>query len=291
MKDSSREFLMNSLLSPLRCWLIRELQKRHAILLPLRLFIGLGWLRSSIEKVVEPEWYNGIALNLFFSERIAAGDVAFPFYQSLMEGIFSTHAPLLGKIVIVGEFYCGIAILFGLFMRPALLAGIFMNLNFILAGSVNPSAFYIVIQLTLLSSNVGRIFALDPLLLRTALFSSVTPQRRLQIQRAKVMLYFCGALGCGLLAIPVAAQIQTINPAHSVEDPAMLLLILLGLLWMLLLILGGRAVQHAQNLRARRDKIIAHQVVQPMPQNPIPEYIIIKEYDVWVQAVRVERSL
>lgn len=229
-------------------WIHQESQKSHAILLPLRLFIGLGWLRSSAEKLVAPEWYSGHALNQFFYERIAEGDVVFPFYQALMEGVFSAHAPLLSKLVIVGEFYCGIAILFGLFTRPALLVGIFMNLNFILAGSVNPSAFYIVIQMILLSSAVGQVFGIDSFLLKMnpiALIGLSWPQ---MTNKTKMRLCLIGSLLCALLVIPIAGHVQTVHPAQSVEDPAMLLLILLVLQSLMLLILGGRTAQSMQRL-------------------------------------------
>ncbi len=40
----------------------RELSKEGAYLLPLRLFIGMGWIRASAEKIVDPDWYGGMAL-------------------------------------------------------------------------------------------------------------------------------------------------------------------------------------------------------------------------------------
>lgn len=261
--------------------LSRQIQKRHAILLPLRLFIGLGWLRASIEKLLEPDWYSGAALHHFFYERIAEGDVAFPFYQFLMEGLFFTHAPLLSKLIIVGELYCGFAILLGLLMRPALLAGLFMNLNFILAGSVNPSAFYIVIQLTLLVSVVGEVFGIDSILLPLNSFARGTPRRRYLIERAKMVLCFGGTLLCMIITIPTAYAIKTIDPVQSVEDPAALLLILLGLQSLLLLILGGRAAERLRNMGHKTDMASLNEVVQSVRQYPIPEFIPSCRHSSW----------
>jgi len=261
--------------------LSRQIQKRHAILLPLRLFIGLGWMRSSIEKLIEPDWYSGVALHHFFYERIAEGDVAFPFYQFLMEGPFFAHAPLLSKLIIVGEFYCGVAILLGIFMRPALLAGLFMNLNFILAGSVNPSAFYIVIQLTLLVSVVGEVFAIDSILLPPNSFAKGATRRRYSIERAKMALCFGGTLLCMLITIPTAYAIKTIDPVQSVEDPATLLLILLGLQSLFLLILGGRAAERLWNMRHKTSMASLDKMLQPVRQYPIPEFVPSCTYSSW----------
>jgi|GEM_PF-2462168 len=220
-------------------------------------------------------------LHHFFYERIAEGDVAFPFYQFLMEGPFFAHAPLLSKLIIVGEFYCGVAILLGIFMRPALLAGLFMNLNFILAGSVNPSAFYIVIQLTLLVSVVGEVFAIDSILLPPNSFAKGATRRRYSIERAKMALCFGGTLLCMLITIPTAYAIKTIDPVQSVEDPATLLLILLGLQSLFLLILGGRAAERLWNMRHKTSMASLDKMLQPVRQYPIPEFVPSCTYSSW----------
>ncbi len=49
-------------------FLKRELCKEGAYLLPLRLFIGLGWLRAFAEKVADPDWLGGVALAAFLQE-------------------------------------------------------------------------------------------------------------------------------------------------------------------------------------------------------------------------------
>ena len=259
---------MKKMFTAFQNWFYTEAKKRDAIVLPLRLFIGLGWVRSSVEKVIQPEWHSGVALNQFFAEQIAAGDVAFPFYQSLMEGTFSLYAPFLSKLIMVGEFYCGIALLLGLLTRTALTAGIFMNLNFILAGVVSPSAFYIVIQGILLPSAVGRVFGVDAIFPSSQdLFGSVLPPTRSHA-RIKSILCVGGSLLTLFLATQIFPYISSFNPAHSVEDPAMLLLILCGLQTLLLLILGVRTVQ-AEEVPPQT---LASQNFKPL-QNPIPELI------------------
>ena len=123
--------------------------------MPVRLFIGLGWLRAGVEKLIEPTWWSGEALSTFLQGQISSDAIYFPFYQSLIPRLFEPHILLLSWLVMIGQLLAGMAILSGTLTNLALLAGLFMNLNFVLAGEVNPSAFYLVIQSVLLASNVG----------------------------------------------------------------------------------------------------------------------------------------
>ena len=58
---------------------IQELQKEKAFMLPLRLFIGLGWLRAFAEKLIDPTWYSGAKLTEFLTTQLSADLVYFPF--------------------------------------------------------------------------------------------------------------------------------------------------------------------------------------------------------------------
>ena len=140
-----------------------HLSKRHqaSYLLPLRLFIGLGWLRAGLEKLSDPMWRSGYKLQLFFEEQVFTGQVPFLGYENLIITFFSEQVVFLSGLIMVGQLLCGIAIATGMFTRLALLAAMFMNLNFMLAGRVNPSAFYLMMQLVLLRSNAGLIFGID----------------------------------------------------------------------------------------------------------------------------------
>ena len=47
----------------------KDLHQEGAYLLPLRIFIGIGWLRAATEKLIEPDWYDGTALKAFFEAQ------------------------------------------------------------------------------------------------------------------------------------------------------------------------------------------------------------------------------
>lgn len=138
-----------------------------AYLVPLRLFVGLGWLRACAEKVADPGWWDGSTLAAFLRERMTAGDVRFPPYAWLIEHAFLPHATALSLVVLFGQLLAGLGIAGGALTNAALLGGLFMNLNFLLAGAPNPSTFYIVIQVVLLLANVGAVLGIDARLAAT----------------------------------------------------------------------------------------------------------------------------
>lgn len=203
-------------------YLQTELQKGNALLLPLRLFIGLGWLRAGVEKLIDPAWLSGEKLTLFFQTQLSADAVYFPFYETLITQVFAPNALIMSWIVMMGEMLAGLGILAGTFTSLALLGGLFMNLNFVLAGVVNPSAFYMVIQGTLLAENAGSTVGGDSILARNQ--ADESPAQPTDRSAWAVMLLACG-IACTTAATWVVPYIRDFGP-HSIEDPAMLLFIL-----------------------------------------------------------------
>ncbi len=205
-----------------------------AYLVPLRLFIGLGWLRAGAEKAIDSSWRDGLSLTAFLGDHLAAGEVAFPWYETLMEQVFLPHAALLALVILLGQFLAGAAIATGLLTNAALLGGLFMNLNFLLAGEPNPSTFYIVIQVALLLTHAGAILGLDAGLSRTIHNPLLVAQPRAARHRRqwRVPVLPIGAIAL-VTTIYALAHVTDWSPAGSVEDPAMIVAILaqLSLAW------------------------------------------------------------
>lgn len=206
-----------------RAGLLRE----GAYLVPLRVFIGLGWLRACAEKLADPGWRDGSTVAGFLNERVAAGDVAFPPYAWLIEHVLLPGAAGLAPVVLLGQLLAGLGIVFGALTNAALLGGLFMNVNFLLAGAPNPSAFYVVIQVVLLLANAGAVLGADERLaaaVRSPLIAAQPAEvwGRGRRPLAAVAVVSLAVAGLALLGV------RDWSPGGSVEDAAMILAILGG---------------------------------------------------------------
>ena len=114
----------------------------------------------------------------------------YPAYAALLcHNVLPLPTPL-APIIMFGQLLVGLGVLTGTYTRAALLAGIFMNLNFVAAGAPTPSAFYLVIQAALLAGGAGVVFSVDrwwasrrvrdPLAFMTALEAPASSKRRVR---------------------------------------------------------------------------------------------------------------
>ncbi len=208
-------------------WMRGELVRDGAYLVPLRLFIGIGWLRAFAEKVAEPGWMDGTQLSGFLLGQVRDGRVRFPLYEWLIDSVFLPNVATLGWVVVLGQLLTRMAILIGVFTNAALLGGLFMNLNFLLAGVPDPSAFYIVIQTALLLSGTGAVLGVDAVLLRRLhhpLLVVFQGEPRLGRRWSVTALALCMVIGVYALA-----HVSDWSPGGSVRDPAMVLAVLAGI--------------------------------------------------------------
>jgi thiosulfate dehydrogenase [quinone] large subunit len=206
----------------------RSLQGPAAFLLPVRLFIGIGWLRAFAEKALDPGWHDGRALARFLADNLQSGSEALPAYAALADAVFLPNAAVLGWIVMAGQLLTGLGILTGTLTSAALLGGLFMNLNFLLIGRPDPSAFYIVIQAALLLTGAGSVCGLDARLGRRWRNPLLVAGAELDVAgqvRARRLALFAApiALGVALLSLRNA---HDFTPGGSVKDPAMVLAVL-----------------------------------------------------------------
>jgi thiosulfate dehydrogenase (quinone) large subunit len=205
-----------------------ELAHDRAYLLPLRIFIGLGWLRAAAAKATDPAWYDGAELTIFLNGQLGWSQEAFPFYGTLMEAVFLPNAALLGIVVIVLQLFAGMAIVAGYYTNAALLVGLVLNVSFILAGRPDPSAFYIVIQLVLFLGGAGAVLGMDASRWRhhrhPLLVSSIGPVAADAAHERHVYAVLAGV--SVVLAAAMVPYVSSLDPATVVEDPAMVLVTL-----------------------------------------------------------------
>jgi thiosulfate dehydrogenase (quinone) large subunit len=169
-------------------------------LLPLRLFLAAGWLRAGAEKFIDQDWWTGDTLRGFLDTQ---HDVALPYFQPVMEGLIRPFAVEVATVVAVAQILIGLGLIFGRPLRVALWAGVVLNVIFVMAGRVNPSAFYLIME-------SGLLFAVSIGVLDRA---AARPSRR-------SLALVVGWLGLAAVNVPF---IETIEPAKVIEDPAMML--------------------------------------------------------------------
>ena len=126
--------------------------------LVVRLYLGWQWLQAGWEKVQDPTWVGshiGTALTGFVQGALAKTGGAHPdvqaWYAWFLNHAVLPHVVAWSYLVTYGEVAVGIAIILGLLTGIAVFFGMFMNLNYMLAGtvSVNPIWFTIGIGLIL----------------------------------------------------------------------------------------------------------------------------------------------
>lgn len=161
-----------------------------------QLFIGFGWLRAVAEKVIDQAWWTGGVITDFVGDHET---VMLGWYQPFVEAVVSPAPQLIALIVVLGQLGAGLSLATGKRLGLGLGIGMFLNLHFLAAGAVTPSAFYLLAQGAL------------------ALWLA---ERRPTIGALRGLgIAACLAIFLAGLSMP---SIATVHPAHVIEDPAMM---------------------------------------------------------------------
>lgn len=116
----------------------------------IRLYVGWEWLVAGWDKVQSPAWVGsnaGTALSGFLQGALAKTAGAHPdvqgWYAGFLNHVVLPNAAFFSHLVAYGELLVGIALLLGIFTGIAAFFGSFMNMNYLLAGTVstNPILF------------------------------------------------------------------------------------------------------------------------------------------------------
>jgi thiosulfate dehydrogenase [quinone] large subunit len=128
------------------------------IWLILRVYAGYEWARAGWEKLHDPAWTGsqaGAAMSGFVNGALQKATGAHPavqnWYAAFLRGAVLPHAAAWSWLIAFGEFLVGIALIVGLFTGIAAFFGGFMNMNYLLAGTVstNPILLFIAFLLVL----------------------------------------------------------------------------------------------------------------------------------------------
>ncbi|KAF0995092.1 hypothetical protein BJQ97_01744 [Geobacillus sp. TFV-3] len=79
-------------------------------------------------------------------------------YAAFLEHVALPNVGFFNFIIPVGEFLAGLALILGAATIPALLAGMFMNLNFMLAGTTSTNPIMYTLEMILLFTGKGSYY-------------------------------------------------------------------------------------------------------------------------------------
>ena len=141
--------------------------------LVVRLYVGWIWLEAGLEKVQNPAWTGstaGVAMKGFIMGAIAKASGEHPavqdWYAGFLNSVVIPNISVFSYLVAYGELLVGIALILGIFTGIAAFFGAFMNMNFLLAGTVSTNPILFLFELFLiLAWRVAGWWGLDRYLL------------------------------------------------------------------------------------------------------------------------------
>ncbi len=127
------------------------------IWIPLRLYAGWQWLTAGWNKLGNPAWTGsnaGAAVSGFVRGALektggAHPDVQ-PWYASFLENMVIPNAAFWSQLVVWGEILVGVALILGMFTGIAAFFGGFMNMNYLLSGTVSTNPILLAIAILLI---------------------------------------------------------------------------------------------------------------------------------------------
>lgn len=172
----------------------QRLRGHPAWVVVIELFLGLGWLRAAIAKIISPEWWRGEVIVEFATEH---ADLTLPWYAPVIEHVISPTVRVVAFATIALQLTIAVALLTGYRLAFGLLLAIALNVNIIVAGGVSPSIFYLIMEAALVMW----------------LFERATPS---DLARRLLQWVLVGAALVMIVSVPF---IETLDPAEVIDDP------------------------------------------------------------------------
>lgn len=127
----------------------------------LRIYLGYQWITAGFEKIT-----GGFDAGGFLKGALANATGEHPavqaWYADFLQQFAIPNVDIFNVLIPWGELLVGIGLIVGLATIPALLAGAFMNLNFMLAGTTSTNPILYTIAMILLFAGTGAYyFGLD----------------------------------------------------------------------------------------------------------------------------------
>jgi thiosulfate dehydrogenase [quinone] large subunit len=126
------------------------------IWLIMRLYVGYEWFLAGWDKIINPAWVGskaGTALSGFINNSLSLTTGAHPAVQSWYAAFLKfAILPATGfwtYVISFGEVLVGLGLILGVFTGIAAFFGIFMNMNYLLAGSLSTNPILLILSVFL----------------------------------------------------------------------------------------------------------------------------------------------
>lgn len=141
--------------------------------LVVRVLLGWEWLQAGLHKIEDPAWMQtGVALQGYWERAVAIPEggrpaISFDWYRGFLQSLLDSGSyEWFAKLIAVGEFMVGVALIIGAFVGIAAFFGAVMNFNFIMAGSASTNGLLLVAAIFLvLAWKVAGYYGADRILL------------------------------------------------------------------------------------------------------------------------------
>ncbi|MEH7224063.1 Crp/Fnr family transcriptional regulator [Bacillus sp. JJ1566] len=123
----------------------------------LRVWLGIQWLEAGFHKIT-----GGFDAGGFLQGALAKAGGEHPavagWYATFLEGFAVPNVELINVLIPWGEFLVGLGLIVGAATIPALIAAGFMNLNFLLAGTVSTNPVFYTVAVILLFAGAATYY-------------------------------------------------------------------------------------------------------------------------------------
>ncbi|PLR83638.1 Crp/Fnr family transcriptional regulator [Bacillus canaveralius] len=123
----------------------------------IRIWLGIQWIEAGWHKVAD-----GFDAGGFMQGAIAKAGGDHPmvagWYANFLESVAIPNSGLFSFLVSWGEILVGLGLILGAATIPALIAGAFMNLNFMLAGTTSTNPVLYTVAFILLFAGSGSYY-------------------------------------------------------------------------------------------------------------------------------------
>ncbi len=132
----------------------------------LRIWLGYQWITAGWEKITGGGWIGstaGVGITGFLKGAVAKAGGAHPavqsWYANFVKNVAIPNATTFSYLVAFGELIVGVSLILGALTVVGLIAGAFMNLNYMLAGttSTNPNMYTVAFILLFVGASAYAI--------------------------------------------------------------------------------------------------------------------------------------